>query len=171
MAENKSEQIKLYILIGVAIGAAVIAYFRFVHKKKPRATAPPPTTSSLVLSGLPEVKIPEKTARWLETPMRESLMPVIRDIFTPLYWPKKEEPPPVVAEEEPKPKSLPPLKLTGTIVGGRKAMAIINDQFFRIGDWIGDYRIIKIIKNQVLLTANDHEIVLEVLGVSDDTDR
>lgn len=168
MAVKKGEKIKSYILIGVLLMALLLAYFRFIHKKGPRPvtpTATPTTAAPLILPDVPRFRIQGKGDQKMEAPTRESLGTVIRDIFTPLSWPKKKEPPPVTVEES-KPKPLPVLELKGTIVGPKKAMAIINGQYYRIGDMIGDFRIVDISKNKVMLRSDDRQIDLEALEVS-----
>ena len=47
----------------------------------------------------------------------------------------------------------PSPKLKGTIVGGKRPIAIIDDQLYRMGDQIGEYKIILIGKNKVLLES------------------
>ncbi len=39
MAEKKSDKVKVYVVIGLAILAGVFAYFRFFHEKAPAATS------------------------------------------------------------------------------------------------------------------------------------
>ncbi len=64
-------------------------------------------------------------------------------------------------EEIPEPP--PPMTLKGTIVGGKRPIAIINDRFVRMGDRIGDYQVVEIDKDIVKLSSGNNEIVLEVL--------
>ncbi len=46
-------------------------------------------------------------------------------------------------------------------------MAIINNKFVRIGEKIGEYKIVSIDPNEVLLKSGRHEKVLKVLTPSD----
>ncbi len=55
------------------------------------------------------------------------------------------------------------MELKGTIVGGGKPLAIINDQFVGTGDWIGEYQVIRIGKKTVLLDSGHHQIALEMV--------
>ncbi len=55
------------------------------------------------------------------------------------------------------------MTLKGTIVGGKRPIAIINDRFVRMGDRIGDYQVVEIDKDRVTLRSGIYEIVLEVL--------
>ena len=90
---------------------------------------------------------------------KEDFQSDIRDIFAgPVDVFAKDESQP---EEQPKPP--PPMKLKGTIVGGKKTIAIINDQFVRLRDWIGDYQIVKITKDRVFLRSEQQDIILEIL--------
>jgi IS30 family transposase len=115
-----------------------------------------------------------QNARWREPPVNESLPVVLRDIFAPLKSPKKVKSRPTAPLKsrkkarrrptEQKPSRPPPsLKLRGTIVGGQRPIAIINDQFVRIGDWIGEYRVVRIGKTEVLLNSGDRKIELEMV--------
>jgi hypothetical protein len=56
------------------------------------------------------------------------------------------------------------LKLKGTIVGGGIPIAIIDDQFVRVGDGIANYKVVKIAGNRVFLTSGNYQKVLEVLN-------
>ncbi len=184
MPATKIEQIKIYVVIVLALVAAVVGYFRFIHKK----TTPDivKTASITALSGDEtsdgKIKIPErKRDKQVELHMEDPLRTDIRDIFTPLHLtkkvkrktkrpsPKKAPPPmPIKVESPPEPKKPPPptimLELNGTIVGGNNPVAIINNQFLRTGEWIGGYQVVKIDKYKVLLSSGDYQKVLEVPG-------
>ena len=66
------------------------------------------------------------------------------------------------AQQEP-PKPLPIFKLKGTIVGGARPMAIINDQFVRTDDVIYEYKVVSIGKTSVLLDSGKRKIELEMM--------
>ena len=176
MPATKIEQIKIYVVIVLALVAAVVGYFRFIHKK----TTPDivKTASITALSGDQtsdgKIKIPErKRDKQVELHMEDSLRTDIRDIFTSLHLTKKvkrktKRPSPKV-KIKPEPKKPPPpptimLELNGTIVGGNNPVAIINNQFLRTGEWIGGYQVVKIDKYKVLLSSGDYQKVLEVPG-------
>jgi len=55
------------------------------------------------------------------------------------------------------------MTLKGTIVGGKNTLAIINDRFVRLRDWIDDYQIVKITKDRVFLQSEHRDIILEIL--------
>lgn len=87
----------------------------------------------------------------------------IRDIFSPLNSPPRAE---KTSEEKEVERSDPPppsFTLKGTIVGGRNPIAIIDDQFVRPGDWVGEYRVVKIGKKEVVLDSDYGQVVLEIL--------
>ena len=166
MPDNKKEQIKLFIVIGLAIVAVIFGYFRFIHKKSPQGAGPAaPATALITPFNVPkiEIKMPQ-TAKKSESPVNKFLRPVIKDIFQPFKWPEKEEPPP---PPEPEPEPEPPkivldLKLRGTVVGGESALALINDKFLRTGDRIGEYRVVRISKDEVLISSNGDQKLLEI---------
>ena len=60
-------------------------------------------------------------------------------------------------EEQP-----PTFRLRGTIVGGERPLAIIDDRFVRVGDRIGDYNVIRIRKKDVLLMSDRTKLHLEI---------
>ena len=163
MTGDKKEQIKTYVVIGLAVVAATVAYFRFVHKKAPRSAKPAPTavaTAPLDVSKI-DIKLPENT-KSEKSLFDESLRPFVRDIFAPLKWPEPKE---EIKPPEPEPPKPPPvLKLRGTIVEGEKAIAIINDQFVRPGDWIDEYRVVRISKDKVFLSSVSRQMVLDMYG-------
>ena len=161
--QGKKERIKLYIVIGLAFVAMVVAYFRFIHEKPASEEDTTPTTSSTQLT------IPQVAGANLDEPLscpapgtvaKKPLDVVIRDVFTPLKVP-------VLAagqttEQEPQ-KPVPVFELRGTIVGGERPMAIINDQFVRTDDVIYEYKVVSIGKTSVLLDSGKRKIELEMV--------
>jgi hypothetical protein len=59
------------------------------------------------------------------------------------------------------------LELKGTIIGGKAPMAVINDKFVRMGEKIGEYKIVKIDPNEVVLRSGSQEKVLQVIAPAD----
>ena len=57
----------------------------------------------------------------------------------------------------------PTLKLSGTIVGGERPIAIINNQLIRLGDWIEGFKVVKIGKTEVLLDSGISKIVVALV--------
>ncbi len=165
MAGKKSEKIKLYITLGLALVLIISGYFRVIRpriKTVAKAVASRPAAPVVQIPKAP-VEAPrkkEKTKKKFNPAYVMSSM--VRDIFA-----EPEMTAPVVKEEIPekeeKKPALPPVTLKGTIVGGEHPIAIINGRFFRTGDWIGDYQVARIDKDEVLLSAGNHAVVLEVL--------
>jgi hypothetical protein len=84
----------------------------------------------------------------------------IRDIFRPVQLPTESD---SLNQVETTPAPIGVLKLKGTILGGKVPMAVINDKFVRMGEKIGEYQIVKIDSNEVVLRSGSHEKVLQVL--------
>lgn len=59
------------------------------------------------------------------------------------------------------------LTLKGTITGGENPIAVINDMFVYTGDRIGDYEVVAIGKDEVVLTSDTHSMVLKVLKIAE----
>jgi hypothetical protein len=178
MPEMKNERAKAYMVIGLAIVLMVVVYFRFIHKKKvtPAVSRIQSPEASLQFD-IPQIKIPDlQNAQSRESLSKESMRAPIRDIFAPLKLkkkvkskPRKRKPSKVKGKPKrrkpSKVKSKPPgpkPKLTGTIVGEERAIAIINDQFVHTGDWIGEYKVVRIGEKEVLLSYDTKEVTLRV---------
>ena len=166
MPEKKNKRAKTYIVIGLALVLMVVVYFRFIDKKKvtpavSRISAP----AASPRFDIPQIKIPDlQNAQSRESLSKESMRAPIRDIFAPLKLKKKVKIRPTRRKSS-KVKSKPPgpkPKLTGTIVGEERAVAIINDQFVHTGDWIGEYKVVRIGEKEVLLSYGTREIVLKM---------
>lgn len=161
--QGKSQQVKNYIVVGLVIVAMIVAYFRFFHgKNRPQAGPEPvPAASAKIdLSQLREsAQIKVSRPEWSPP---ESYIPIERDIFAPV---KKE-----IQEEDEVPaetqlETAPPplnLALQGTIVTSSKRLAIINGQFLRMGDAVGEYEIVGIEKNRVILSRGDRRWEIEM---------
>lgn len=160
MAEaKKNEQVKLFIVIGLAIAAAIFAYFRFFYEKSPSSAIPGLSATPVVKLEVPKIDYPssgKKPAQ--QTRENSSQYAAIRDIFSPMKLLSQ-----IQGEQEPAKKPVPAFNLSGTILGGGAPVAIINSKFLRTGDRINDFRVVEISKNQVRLRSGDKQIVLEVL--------
>jgi len=192
MPQSKAEQIKIYIIIGLLVVAGVVAYFRFFHKKKPSVVIPAPgtPTAGIPAGGLtvPEVKIKEikSTAAAKTQALKKEDVP-LRNIFVPARWPRRVEAQPELvvlevtdvddmewemaqawADEDLQrhlqPKPFPRVTLLGTLIGGKKPLAIIDDRFMRAGDTIDGYKITEITADEVRLEGGGEEVVLKVLA-------
>lgn len=164
MAEKKSNRIKIYITIGLALVLVVNGYFRLIHaktKRSGRSSTPQPSLASInipkILTKLQQVK-PSESDRF------DVRQYAVRDIFAePVRPVPPAQPAPKEDQMEEIPEPPPPMTLKGTIVGGKRPIAIINDRFLRMGDRIGDYQIVEIDKDKVKLSSGNNDIVLEVL--------
>ena len=161
MQKEKSNQIKTYVVIGLCVVLLLVGYFRFVHKSVTHNAGPTPSTAPIARLEVPKVEAktlanPQPAKVPVSEPLREDLT----DIFAPLKLPVKKESQPEGPEP---PKPVPSFKLLGTVVGGKRPIAIINDQFARTGDWIGGYRVISIGKKGVLLDSGTKKIRLTMV--------
>jgi len=165
-------------VIALALVAAVVAYFRFVHKGTEPA---PPATVAGTPSGQTQfdpnsVKTARSQRLRVSRPaLTEPLRRDIRDIFTPAQLPPKPKPvvqPPTPVLSKPVEKTAvvalpaPPLnvELKGTVVGGNEPLAIINDKFVRLGEKVGDYQVVGITPSAVYLESGKHRKVLQVIS-------
>ncbi len=158
--ENR-ERNKLYIVIGLAVVFVAVGYFRFFRGKitffgpparEATITAmtdvPSVDLKSIQPSGLPQIIAPA-------APRAD-----LRDIFAPAKKTARGATPenPAIAS-----KPLPPLQLTGTIIGGKRPLAIINGRFLHQGESIEGFRVVDIARNQVTIVNAERKVVLNVL--------
>jgi len=164
MAEKKSERIKIYIVVMLAVALVISGYFRLIHAKIKKSGTTPVPKPSLASIDIPKIQTKlQQVIKQPESDRFSVLQSVVKDIFAE---PVRPEPPQPASEEnqgEEELKPPPPMTLKGTIVGGKRPIAIINDRFVRMGDRIGDYQVVEIDKDRVTLRSGIYEIVLEVL--------
>jgi len=170
MAEKKNDTVKLYIMIGLAVALMVSGYFRFFGRKVAVGTSAAAPHSDASNPGIPRIvdKPQAETPAGSATRDFRSVKTRIRDIFAaPLPSQLRKI---VNARQEASKPVLPTtMKLKGTIVGDQNPIAIIDDAFVRKGDRVGDYQVVRIAKDEVLLSSDSNRIVLRVLGINDDT--
>ncbi len=160
MPEKKSERIKIYVLILGAVVFVIVGYFQFIHKKPSTVRARTSSNKPLSQLQVPEVDVKiRQTIRRAEPADEVSPPASIRDIFSPVKSSLAEKSPAKQQSAIP----LSAMELKGTIVGGGKPLAIINDQFVGTGDWIGGYQVIRIGNKAVLLNSGHHQIELEMI--------
>jgi hypothetical protein len=170
MPTKRSEKIKLYIVAALAVIAAVVAYIRFIHKGQDvpviAADRPQPTAKL----ELPKIEKPQphgpRSARF---PSTEFFDLKIRNIFEPAALPPEpkapeKKKPGKIKNAAPKPAPSLSLDLQGTITDGENPLAIINNKFYRVGQKIGDYRIVAIAPNTVYFEAGRHQKVVRVFN-------
>ena len=162
MPEKKNKPIQIYIVIGMSLVLVIMGYFRFIHNKSisdDDHTLPAAGPAQFDIA-LVEINKPQKNSIHA-LPVNEPFSIYIRDIFAPLKSPAASE---IQFTEQTPSTPVMSLKLKGTIVGGGIPIAIINDQFVRVGDVIANYKVVKIAGNRVFLTSGNYQKVLEVLN-------
>lgn len=161
MPEKKNNQIKNYIVIGLCVVFVLVGYFTFVHKKPTHDAGPTPSTAPIARLQVPQVDAKTRSdARTGKVQVAEPLRKNLIDIFAPVKSPVKAESQPAKIEQS---RPVPSFTLGGTIVGGKKPIAIINDQLVHTGDMIGDYRVVSIGKKGVLLDSGNKQIPLTMV--------
>jgi hypothetical protein len=167
MAGKGAEKIKLYLIISLSIIFVVSFYFRFIHAKMKDNRVSPKTSPQL--SALPKLLLPKLTnsslreVENLDTLFKDNDLQAIRDIFFPLTEAATNTAP---VEKPTEPELIinePSMILKGTIVGKNSSIAIIDNQFLREGDQIGEFFVEDIGKKDVLLSSGDRIIRLEIL--------
>lgn len=155
------ERTKLYIVIGLSAVFVAVGYFRFLHGKitffnqPERGVAIPAMIEvpAVDLKGVQPAGQPRKMAP-------EGPRAGLRDIFAPVKAPAAEIPSDTTAVP---PKPLPPLQLTGTIIGGKRPLAVINGQFLRKGEMIAGFEVVSIARDQVTLSGEGRRVLLNIL--------
>ncbi len=151
----------------------VLCYFRFIHKKGTRGekkTSYNPLVSEL---NVPEVKTRiMKTNYWRKQSQDESLPTLKRDIFVNVKSLNNAENEFLKSSSGKSESGIvtisssqfdPGMELTGTIVGGQNPIAIINDQFVRVGDLINEYKLVRIKKKEVIFDMDGRIVKVEML--------
>ena len=161
MAGTKADKIKIYMVIALSMVLIINGYFRFFHGKGSGPKDGTPSGLTPVQFEIPKIspEIPPDP----QTPGSVNLEPVqalMRDIFSPLNATPAGE-----MKTRKKKDSAPPpaMRLKGIVVGGENPVALIDDRFVRKGDWIGEYRVVRIEKKAVLLDSGERKILLELL--------
>jgi len=164
------ERTKLYIVIGLSVVFIAVGYFRFLHGKIAFFNPPERSVAIPVVIQVPAVNLKGiQPAGKPQEMAPEGLRAGLRDIFAPAKTPVKEsakgtaaEVPSVTVAPVPL-KPLPPLKLTGTIIGGKQPLAVINGQFLRKGEMISGFEVVSIAKDQVTLSEGGRKVLLNIL--------
>jgi hypothetical protein len=155
------ERTKLYLVIGLSVLCIAIGYFRFLHGKITFFKQPERGVASLARVEVPAINL--KGIRPAGEPQKkapERVRAGLRDIFAPVKVPASEIPS-VIADVPLKP--LPPLQLTGTIVSGKRPMAIINGRFLRKGEIIAGLEVVSIARDHVILSGEGRKVLLNIL--------
>lgn len=157
---KEGQRIKIYLVVGLALVLVSLAYFRFFHKKpKPgKATAVATAPAAQFEVPQPEIVNRKNTIR-REAVVREAGRVVIRDIFAPLRSLPRASRLPAKRESSDRVSSL---QLRGVIIGGNNSIAIINDKLVRKGERVGDYKVVRIRKKEVLLKSANESLRLKL---------
>ncbi len=180
MAPSSPERIKIIAVIVLAVIFVIVGYFRFFHGKVAPTTAAPPPPVAPAASTIPAPPVaPAANAvpavdsknlpAALPAPQKALAPPLrLRNIFAPAQRPPAGNSPATGAstatEVMAPPKPLPPLKLTGTIIGDKEPLAIINGRFLRTGDRVEGLQVLSISRTQVSLAGEGRTVRLEVLA-------
>ena len=156
------ERTKLYLVIGLAVLFVALGYFRFLHGKsaffkQPESGVAIPAVievPAVDLKGIQPAGEPQKMAS-------EGPRAGLRDIFAPAKKTAAENPSATDAAAPLKP--LPALLLTGTIIGGKRPLAVINGQFLRKGEMIAGFEVVSIARDQVILSGEGRKVLLNTL--------
>ena len=162
MPKMTVDQIKKYIVIGLSLVLAIVGYFRLIHGK----TQPEAIDQSFSDSPPPEFElqlvepVTWQQEDWHARLAAEPMRPLKRDIFLPDKPLKSVKMKPVAKIPQ---KPAPKLKLRGTVVGGDKPIAIIDDQFIRMNELIDGYKVIWIGPKMVVLDSGEKKMILELM--------
>jgi hypothetical protein len=160
MSKERSDKIRLYVLLGLSLVLVVALYFRFVHKGSAVDTVEDPGETSAGRPAIPEVDFNALQGnRLLGRAFRGLLRDPLRDIFVPGGAFGTEENPSV---ESGSALPIASLKLKGVVAGGTSPLALINDQFLRTGDSIDGYQVVRIEKKEVFLDSGIEIFRLEM---------
>ena len=157
MATVNADQFKVYLVYALAAILCISVYIRFVHSRLWGKGSTGSSSAPLVSMSIP-LTPPNRVEEPQMAPLFEDPPPfVTRDIFAPRKALTVEK------SKSEKPQEAPPtFRLKGTIVGGQRPLAIIDDQFVRVGDRIGDYNVVRIRKKDVLLMSDRTKLHLEI---------
>ena len=161
MSGKNTERIQIYVVIGLALVFVILGYFQLFHKKtnaEAKSVTRVEPEPEFNLSNI-ESKIKSRLQVG-EGSSVASFQPIARDIFLSLSSPVTAE---VSEMQNEKLKPLPSLALKGTIVGGDRPIAIVDDKYLRIGDLIDGFEVIWIGKKEVLLESGQRQMLLEML--------
>ena len=152
MANTSKEKIKLYVVIGLSVVAALLAYIRFVRKPtQGPGSRPAPGVAESVY------EIPELPA-WLsgDSPLRlaESFpyRRPPRDIFAPADAASGKRR--LAGENGGR------LRLSAVMMGPQGRLAVINNQVFGVGQHLGAYTVAEIGEREVVLLKGSTKLVL-----------
>jgi hypothetical protein len=167
MPLKTQQRVKIYIVIVLSLLFFAIGYFRFIHGRpgvpKERTGEPGASVATELRTANVSASVP--AGRILEN-FHEPPRAKLRNIFAPAIAAGNVNRSASAVLETPKPPTS--LKLTGTIVGGRKPIAIINGRLLRSGDRIDGFQVVAITGNRVFLKGEGGRVMLNVLESRED---
>jgi len=158
MTAPKDQQVKLYIVIALAIVAMAVAYVRFFRGSRPAPGPAAETAGAAVSSFDLDVTVPEIEPVFDGTPA--PFRPVERDLFAPAPVHSAEA---AAADEPGRPGRRRTLKLKAVMSGSGGRMANISDRLVKEGDRLGRFTVGRISRDRVLLHEGERVYVLRVL--------
>ncbi len=159
-----SEKHKLFFLILMVFVAGVIGYYRFFRTADTGGKQKPVAEISDQQSGpIPTPLAPQKGKNPIKAENNHGRRTISRNIFEPAA-PLPAAPLPASSPAQKAPLDM---TLSGTIIGGDLSMAIINNQFVRQGQMVGQYKITRITPDKVYLASKDDQLCLNVITVSE----
>jgi len=166
MPGKNTERIKIYIVIGLSLVFGTVGYFRFFYKKAAadvKSSQQVEVPSKIDLSDVQSIiKSRKQMSKALST---EYFRPIARDIFAPSRSPIRADVTEKQRMNNEKQKPLPLLRLKGTIVGGDRPIAIVNDTFLRTGDEISGFKVVWIGTKAIVIEAGERKLALEMLKI------
>jgi len=166
MPRKNTERIKIYVVIGLSLVLGMVGYFRFFYKKAEadvKFIKQVEVPSKIDLSSVQQI-IQGRKQLSKELSI-ESFQPISRDIFAPLTTPERANVSKRQSMNKENQKPLPSLRLKGTIVGGERPIAIVNDTFLRTGDEIAGFKVVWIGTKAIEMEAGERKLALEMLKV------
>jgi len=163
-AMESRERKKLYLVVGLLVLFVAVGYFRFFHGKTASFSQPERSAALPAVIDVPAVDLKAvPPAGLLQKTAADGPRAALRDIFAPV---KKTVPGtatgnlPAAAAA---PKPLPSLKLTGTILGGKRPLAVINGEMLRKGDKVAGFEVLSIAREGVTLAGGGRKVFLNIM--------
>ena len=153
---------KVYLVAGLVVVFCAVGYYRFFGGSSgaPAIPSTPPSAVATVVNHLsPPAIEPSPPSGSKEEDRLPLSRGVARDIFAPVR--QTEAGDKGKASEKPS-ESRVPLILNGIIYGDVKPLVVINGQFYRMGDSVGGFKIVRVRSKDVLLKSEDQEIALRI---------
>lgn len=164
MGGKKNTKLKLYLFISLSMVLIISFYFRFLHGRetvKMENTRPDTSIQELFVPKIDHDT--EEDTKSLSTIIEDELQTIMRDIFRPPVTKPQPTETKEVLTEQPVPTREPLMTLKGTVVGKRSSIAIIDNEFLRVGDRINEYTVEYIGKKKVILDSRGRKLRLEIL--------